>query len=125
MADTLTLEHCRGDEQRIRGRLKTVLEVATQLPGTLTSGFHNAVSGAPFFPGTNVRFPKDRITTVDRAAMWVDAGSVNLSTWAAELAAQYKRLYADIDSVDHLIALSGDGQWQLHANFQLAFPFSG
>ena len=121
----LTLEQCGGDEQQIIDRLKTVLEVATQLPGVFTSGFYNAVSGAPFFPGTNVKFPSDRIKRVDRAAMWVDAGVVNLSMWAGELADQYKRLYNDLDSVNHLIAHSGEGQWELHANFHLAFPFSG
>lgn len=124
MTGVLSLAQCGGDEGLLVLRLQTILELATGLSGEVTKELVNAVSGDVYPPGANVRFSKDHIRTAERVAMWVDNGKLCLAVWPGELAAQYRRLYADSRLVDDLIALCDQPQWELNANFHLAFPHS-
>ncbi|ORB68784.1 toll/interleukin-1 receptor domain-containing protein [Mycolicibacterium tusciae] len=105
------LGDCEGAQRRLR-RLGTILAEATDL----------ATENYP--AGAVVMFPSDQVITVQRANLWIDDAHVRLTMTPAELAAQYKKLYSDADTVEALIALADDDGWALNPNFHLAFRFA-
>lgn len=53
--------------------------------------------------------------------MWLDGGNICLGMWPAELKPQYELVYSDPTKVEALIALSERPNWELGANFHLAY----
>jgi hypothetical protein len=77
-------------------------------------------SGRVCPPGVEVKFP-EQVRAVDRVNMWLDGGSIRLGMWPAELKPQYERVYADPKKVEALVALAGQPNWYVAANFHLSY----
>ncbi len=105
------LERCGDHSGRQLRRLRSILEAAT--------GFTAEVRDVGGHPG--VKFPPDQVLAFDRVSIYIEGDDVVLSAWPAELAPQYKRVYAYPGRVEALIALTGEPGWQVHGNFHLAF----
>jgi hypothetical protein len=105
------LERCGNHAGRQLRRLRTILETAT--------GFTAEVRDVGGHAG--VKFPQDQVVAFDRVSLYIEGDNVVLSAWPAELAPQYKRVYARPDRAEALIALTEEPGWQVHGNFHLAF----
>jgi hypothetical protein len=117
------LGRCAGDSEQILNRLLAILRAATELDGDRYPDSTNSTSGEVYQPGASVKFPAD-VVAVDRANMWLEGNAIRLSMCPAELSRQYKALYGTPARVHALIEATNDLQWQLVANFHLAFPFA-
>lgn len=101
------LNRCRDNRRRQQRRLRTVLASATGLPAEPRGD-------------AMVKFP-DSIVAVQRVNLWIEDKSVVLGMWPAELAPQYRRVYADPKKVENLITLCEQPGWELHPNFHLSY----
>ncbi|MGE2835435.1 hypothetical protein [Mycobacterium sp. SMC-4] len=105
------LERCGDHSGRQSRRLRTILEEAT--------GFTAEVRDVGGHAG--VKLPSDQVVAFDRISLYIEGDNVVLSAWPAELAPQYKHVYANPDRAEALIALTAEPAWQVHGNFHLAF----
>lgn len=102
--------------------LRTILEEATGLPGKADKGGGVITPRSdPLMPGASVKFPEDRVLTLDRANMWVAAGQVHLGMWPAEVQTQYRPFYADPQKVEAVISLADNEGWKVNSNFHIAY----
>lgn len=105
------VERCGDHSGRQLRRLRTILESAT--------GFTAEVRDVGGHAG--VKFPPGQVVAFDRVSFYIEGDNVVLSAWPAELAPQYKCVYANPDRAEALIALTEEPGWQAHGNFHLAF----
>jgi hypothetical protein len=102
------------------GQLPAILEEATGISGKHTGGVVVSPSGLAYPPGVEVKFP-EQVRAVDRVNMWLDGGNIRLGMWPAELKPQYECVYSDPKKVEALIALVNLPNWDIGANFHLAY----
>jgi hypothetical protein len=118
------LARCKNNERRRLRRLRSILQEATGLAGTITPRSEDPATGRQYPPGVNVKLPEDRVTAADRIGMWIEEDTVHLAMWLGELGPQYKYLYRHPDRVDSLIKLAAQPGWTLDANFHIGYRFS-
>jgi hypothetical protein len=105
-----TLERCGDNAQRRRRRLRSILEELTGLEGV------EGLVGEVY-----VKFPSDRVTSVQRAALRATPSEVLLETYPAELAPQARHVYEEPSRVEALIELSESDGWSLEPNFHVSY----
>ncbi len=93
---------------------------ATGISGKHTGEAVVSPSGLVRPPGFEVKFPA-QVRAVDRVNMWLDGGNISLGMWPAELKPQYERVYSDPKKVEALVALADLPNWDIAANFHLAY----
>jgi hypothetical protein len=118
------LAKCKNNERRRLRRLRSLLQEATGLPGTITPRAEDPATGRQYPPGVNVKLPKVQVTAADRVGMWIENDAVHLAMWLGELKAQYRYLYRQPDRVESLIKLAEQPGWKLDANFHIGYRFS-
>jgi hypothetical protein len=62
--------------------------------------------------------------TIQQSTLWVDDEAVHLGIWPAELAAQYKALFADPARREGLLDLAGRPGWTCTPNMHVAYRFA-
>jgi hypothetical protein len=118
------LGRCKKNERRRLRRLRSIVQEATGLTGTITPRSEDPATGREYPPGVNVKLPEDQVTAADRVGMWIEDDAVHVAMWLGELGRQYKYLYRHPDRVESLIILADQPGWQLDANFHIGYRFS-
>ena len=118
------LARCKNNERRRLRRLRSLLQDATGLAGTITPRSEDPATGRKYPPGVNVKLPEDKVTAADRVGMWIEDDAVHLAMWLAELGRQYKHLYRHPDRAESLVRIAVQPGWKLDANFHIGYRFS-
>lgn len=110
-----------GDAAHL-GQLEAILQEATRLPTKARdSGGVLAPRGEAYLPHVSAEFPGDQVRALALVSLWFDGAMVCLAMWPGELKAQYECLYSSPTRVEALVALNNQPDWQLDANFHLAY----